>query len=540
MKSQISYLKSQILFLLIIILAVIFRFNQLGVNPPALDWDEASLGYNAYSILKTGKDEFGRLWPISIRSFEDYKPAVYTYLTIPSITLFGLNEFAVRLPSALAGILTVIFTYYLVKELLGEKIAILTAFFLAISPWHLQFSRVAFEANVALFFVVSGLWCFLKGLKNPPWFIVSALLLTISFYTYHSPRLVVPLVILGWTWHWRRIIWAQRKFVLVAVIVGTVLLIPFFREAVGKGGARLAAVTVLNPEGRLEESITRIEFDRGRGDSLGALLHNRRVVYTLAVAKGYLDHFNLDFLFLRGDSPDRHHARDMGMLYLIDAPLIFVGMLTLLNKKGSFPLFWWYLVAPAAAAITTGTPHAVRALLYLPIYQIFSAYGLLMIIKYLRRQQNRHTYYISLFMLLGLILVNIFYYLQMYYFQTPIEASKDWNYGYKEAVSKSSQYDSQVDKIIMTYAYDQPHVFVLFYGKIDPAWYQAQVAGVEVKRELREFGKYEFRRIDWAKDQFLTHTLLIGTPGEIPDSATGKVADIRFLDGTVAFRLVKR
>src|SRR3989344_870621 len=148
-RRQAGKIKNQNLLLVsILFLAAILRLYQLGNNPPALDWDEASLGYNAYSILKTGKDEFGRSWPISIRSFEDYKPAMYTYLTIPTIYIFGLNEFAVRLPSAFLGTLTVFAAYFLVGELLKksrwekqcEILALLTSALLAISPWHLQFS----------------------------------------------------------------------------------------------------------------------------------------------------------------------------------------------------------------------------------------------------------------------------------------------------------------------------------------------------------------------------------------------------------------
>ena len=103
--------------LVILALALFLRFYQLGVNPPSLDWDEASLGYNAYSILKTGADEYGNFLPLSIRSFDDYKPPLYVYLDVPSVAVFGLNEFGVRFTSALIGFLSVIAVYFLVKEI---------------------------------------------------------------------------------------------------------------------------------------------------------------------------------------------------------------------------------------------------------------------------------------------------------------------------------------------------------------------------------------------------------------------------------------
>ena len=535
------------LLVIILILAAVLRFYQLGNNPPSLDWDEASIGYNAYSILKTGKDEFGRSFPVSIRSFEDYKPALYTYLTIPAIFLFGLTEFAVRLPSALLGVLTVFGTYLLVKELLKntyldkkrELLAVLTSGLLAISPWHLQFSRVAFESNSTLFFVFFGLWAYLKGLHKGSWFSVAAAFLGLSFYSYHSPRLVVPLILLGWSWFYRKQLLAQKRWIIISAFIGFIIVIPFLLEAFGSGRARLSSVTVLRPEGRVESEIERIEYDRAHGDILGSFLHNRRIVYAKAVIKGYLDHFNLDFLFLRGDAPGRHHAQDVGMLSIWEAPFIFIGLLQVVKTRELQPLLWWFLVAPVASAITTGTPHAVRALLLLPTYQLFTAIGMSKIVFLLKKFFPQRLFLGSLIALGLIILGNFFYYLEMYYVHTPVESSQDWQYGYKQAVSIIKQYESQVSRVVVTYAYDQPHVYLLFYLRVDPAWYQAQWTGGEVQREARGFAKYEFRRIKWAEDQYKTDTLFIGTPEEIPETA-GEVAHVFFLDGSIALRIVKR
>src|SRR3989344_1420207 len=140
-----------ILLIVILVIGAVLRLWQLGAVPSSIDWDEASLGYNAYSIFETGKDEFGKTLPVVLRSFNDYKPALYTYLIIPSYKIFGLNEFSIRFPSAIMGILTLISVYFLVKKLFQkENIALLTTFLLAISPWHIQFSRIAFESNVGL------------------------------------------------------------------------------------------------------------------------------------------------------------------------------------------------------------------------------------------------------------------------------------------------------------------------------------------------------------------------------------------------------
>src|SRR5579872_6374629 len=148
----------------IILLAGLLRFYKLGQNPPSLYWDEASLGYNAYSILKTGSDEHGRHLPITdFAAFGDYKPPLYIYADVPAIAVFGLNEFGIRFPSAFFGTLTIFVAYLIAKSLIeDENVALLTSLFLAISPWHIQLSRAAYEANLGLFFSSLGILFFIK------------------------------------------------------------------------------------------------------------------------------------------------------------------------------------------------------------------------------------------------------------------------------------------------------------------------------------------------------------------------------------------
>src|SRR3989344_1405842 len=98
-------MKKNLLIFLVILLAFILRFYHLNLTPPSLYWDEASLGYNAYSILKTARDEHGKFLPITnFAAFGDYKPSGYIYLTVPAIAVFDLNEFSVRLPSVFFGV----------------------------------------------------------------------------------------------------------------------------------------------------------------------------------------------------------------------------------------------------------------------------------------------------------------------------------------------------------------------------------------------------------------------------------------------------
>ncbi|MBI4991486.1 glycosyltransferase family 39 protein [Candidatus Gottesmanbacteria bacterium] len=554
-------MRNKLLIILIFFLAFVLRFWQLGENPSSLDWDEASLGYNAYSILKSGRDEYGSFLPLAIRSFGDYKPALYTYLTVIPVAIFGLNEFSTRFISALFGTLTVIVAYFLIKELFPRKSSIfyfLFSIFFSLSPWHIQFSRVAFEANTALFFFTSGIWLFLKSIRQGKFFVLSFISFALSAYSYHSPRLVIPILVVGMTFIYRKEIIRQIKWFIVAVVIFILMIIPIVAQFRFSTAARFGSVTVINPSERLGPSIKSIEYDSARGDSLGKLMHNRRIVFGREILAGYLDHFNFDFLFLKGDPPGRHHASGMGMLYWFDLPFVLIGLFYLLRNrdKGASTILWWFLVAPIASSLTSGTPHAVRALLYLPTYQIFTAFGVVRLLDYFKNSPSRSRFATPgrwpngllpgvmsngiLFLFFSFFVLNFFYYLHMYWIHTPSEYASEWQYGYREAVEEVAKIEQHYDKVVVTYRYDQPYIYFLYYNKIDPTWYQKNWGSGEIERFGRNFGKYEFRNIDWEKDKNLTNTVLVGTPGEIPENTAGLIKEINFPDGFVAFRIVAR
>ncbi len=538
-------MKSRLLIILIFFLAFVLRFWQLGSNPSSLDWDEASLGYNAFSILKTGRDEYGNLLPLSIQSFGDYKPPLYTYLTVIPVAIFGLNEFSVRFVSALFGFLTIIVGYLLIKELFPKKsflFYVLCSMFFAISPWHIQFARIAFEANLGLFFFVLGIWLFLKGTNNGKIFLFSFLSFGLSLYAYHSPRLVVPALLFGLIVIFRNEIKGKLKWLIASIVIFALMTVPVITQ-LKSTGARFGSVSVVNPDEKLGQSIEEIELDQERGDWLGKLMHNRRIIFGREILAGYLDHFNFDFLFLKGDPPGRHHAAGMGMLYWFDLPFVLIGLFYLLQNRNRSvnALLWWFLVAPAASSLTSGTPHAVRALLYIPTYQIFSAVGVIELLRWLKLLRiNISKLMIVIAVIFGLFILNLYYYLHMYWIHTPFEYASEWQYGYREAVAEVAKIEQYYGKIIVTYRYDQPYIFFLFYNQTDPFWYQQNWKEEEIGRFKRSFGKYEFRNIDWSEDSQLKNTLFVGTAGEIPNNTAGIIKEISFPDGSVAFRIVAR
>lgn len=546
---MISFYKKNIVSIIclmaIILIGTILRFNLLGINPPSLNWDEASIGYNAYSILKTGADEYGNVLPLSFRSFGDYKPPLYVYLTVPTVLLFGLNEFAIRFPAAIIGVLAVLLVYFFVKEILKnwdvrivEPIALLAALFMAISPWHLQFSRAAYEGNIGIFFLILAVYCFFKAFKDKRFFVLFAASFVLSLYSYHSFRLINPIILLALTAFYYKEVIKQKTFFVLSVATIMIFSFPVYSSFFVRQetGARLLMVTIFSDPQIRKMSAEKVLEAKQQGDFLGQIFYNRRVVFIPTIILGYFDHFNFDFLFLHGDSGVQHHAYNMGMLYVWDFPFILLGLYFLLKKldKRILILLIIFFFAPVPSSITTGTPHPVRAIAMIPAFHIFAAVGVVYGLKLINKFKKPAIVIVSI-----LLLINIIYYLRSYYVLTPIHYGYFWQYGNKEAIEYARQTENEYKKIVMTYRIDQPYIYYLFYNKIDPFWYQKNWADKgNIGRFERKIGKYEFRYIDFNKDSKNKNTLLIGTADEIPYGAK-VIKEIKYLDGSVVYKIVK-
>lgn len=509
--------KSLISLTIIVLLAGFLRLYKLGSNPPSLDWDEVSLGYNAWSLLATGHDEFGNSWPLTIRSFGDYKPPLYAYVLIPILHFFGQTEIAIRLPSAIAGILTVIVTYFLANELLpratSSKSSLfttgsLTSFLLAISPWHLQFSRIAFEANVGLFFFLTSVWLLLRWIHTgAPWnVLLSSIFGSGALLSYHSTKIVLPLLTLVLVLNYRhRVIALLMKQKMVALVaasavfgtVGTILFTIFVQHI---GQSRFQQTSLFTIDELLNTSQSRVE--RFSSSLVDRTINHRFGVYSRQILKGYLDHFDFQFWFLEGDRIDRHRAPSVGLLYFSEFIPLVVGLLFVVwgalgknhfdpsEKRKLNVILLWFLVAPAASSLTGGTPSAVRSLLFLPVVQLFVTIGIVVIIRRARRIGRMSVLlFCSLFLILACF--EFGHYLHQYYVHAPIEYAPAWQYGYKQAVERIMREKQQYSEIVMTTTYDQPYIYVLWYGRYDPGYW------VNSGEFNKGFDTFRFTSIDW-------------------------------------------
>ncbi|CAN5171980.1 hypothetical protein BH11PAT1_BH11PAT1_1300 [soil metagenome] len=461
---------------LIVLLGIFLRFYQLGTIPSSLNWDEVSWGYNAYSIAQTGRDEHGYFLPSSFRAFGDYKQPVYLYLDVLPILLWGLTGFAVRFPSALIGSITSIAVFFLVRELFfAEKrkdiLSLTAAFLFAISPWSIQFSRIAFEANVGIGFTIAGVALYLYGLNRQKlWIMVmGTVVMSISCYTYLSHKLITPLLFAGLLVFSSSYLKKSKRILVVLCLVFT--LANLFWIIDSRTTARGRSVLFTSAQTQiLKDSAQELIADNDSHDTLGKVLHNRRLVYANTFLKNYIAHFSPNWLFILGDNP-RHHPPGMGNLYLISLPFILMGMVLLFKnyRMQALFIFYWLLLAPIASALTVDSPNTTRSMVFLPIWEIFAALSIVSMYIFLRQ----YALHIAFVCVIGfLYFANFMYYSTWYFGHTDTEYAAYWQYGYKQAVLYSSEYQkTHNSNTIFASSFEQPYIFYLFYTKYDPQKY---------------------------------------------------------------------
>lgn len=530
--------KYTLLILLILFLAAFLRLFKLSSVPPSLSWDEVSIGYDAWSIIKTGKDQWGESFPVAFKSFGEYKYPLHIYTTVLSLAVFGYGEFAVRAGSAILGVINILLLYlFVVEATKNKKLGLLSALFLAISPWHIQFSRVSWETNYALFFFYSGLLLFFKYIndyRRKQLLVLSFVLFSISLFTYNAAKIFIPLflIILVGIYYKNLIINKSLLFLSLAIFI------------------IFLALNVVNPKLSGAERYSQVKFKESQ--VVETVFYKTTRIYKLGWAetavKQYLQHFSPKYLFVSGDPNPRHSTQSVGQLYWLDLIFIVLGFYALYKAKNRFSalLVAWFFLAILPASVVREVPHASRTMMALGCWQIVSAFGALMLLE--SKYFKKHSF--LKFTLFLLIIVGAAYYLYNYFVLYPVKYSRHWQYGYKQLVEYINDNYNNYDSILINRVYGEPHIYILFYVQYAPERYQSNDSltwhneGSWIKVE--QFDKYEFIDIN---EKGITYSevadrgvneklLLVGTPGDIPEDVD-RINSIYFLDGTTAFELVE-
>lgn len=442
--------------------ALIIRIYRLGDIPNGLFCDEAANGYDAYSILKTGKNLYGYDMPLFLLHHGfDYVESLYTYLSIPFVALFGLTTFSTRLVAALAGTCTILTTSLLARELFNKQVGLIAAFLVAFSPWHIIFSRIAFRGVLLPLFITLGVYLFLKGLKNHKYFIPCGLIFGLSLHTYAVAKLFVPLLLLCLMLLKLKtitlLIKSNRKFLfhfLLASVVFVTLALPvYFFSFWGPGNQRFTTLSIFR-------------------DSHPVSLF----------VQNYLLHLTPNFLFFQGDPNPRHSLPGFGELMLVLIPFVILGIWIIFRQRSTAyllpPIVFLLGIIPPALT-NEGLPHALRAIGAFPFLEITAAVGINFIFNKLLQLPKR-TGTILTGAIFVVLLSNAAMFTHAYFTKYSKTSQNVFQYGMEEAIKIAEKESDNYDHIFLSPNINQAYIFVLFFAKSDPAEYQKN----------RSLGKY--------------------------------------------------
>lgn len=504
---------SILIMILIMIIGALLRLPGLDKYPAGFSGDEAQQGYDAYSLLQTGKDAWGEFLPLFPRGFGDYKPPIYTYAAVPSVALLGLNETATRFPAALAGLLTILVTYFLVKEWWGDKwIAILSALLLSISPWHVQLSRTAFEGSFGILFFVLGLWMYFKSRENQKFLLISALCFGLTLYTYHPFRIFTPLFIIAVLFLDRKAL--HFKKIIIPIMLVTLMVLPIVVNF-NKSFARFADVGIgkgsTSTNGRFLEKV----FD-------GPILATGDQFFN-----NYISYFSPTFFFTGARPTDNYlNFPSLPLVYPVEIIflLMFVVESVMKRKKEFIYAFLWLLLAPIPAA-ATASEAVNRVVTFIPLISVMSAVGCVSMIQLLNKKLRLSVKILS-FVFLIILFFGLGSLIYQYIYVLPNRSFNSLRTGYRqifvEAIAKKNAYQS----IVFTHSFTEPQIFIAFYEKTDPRffqlaahdWLRYEKSGKMYVDQLDSYslGKFEFRNIAWNDERTKGGILFAGKSADFP------------------------
>lgn len=495
----------------VLLVFLITRFWQIGNIPASVYWDEASIGYNAFSVAESGKDEWGDFFPLHFRAFGEFKLPVYIYFTAISVFLFGLDVFSVRLPAVVFGAITVFLIFIFVRQVFQDRrLAIFTSMFLCFSQWFFIFSRTGYEATAGLMFYLLGLICYFKSRERLFYLLLGSIFFVVSAYSYNSFRIVAPLSVLVLLFYLKFYQNFRSRYFIISVIFFSVLSIPILRlYFLDFGVSRYTAVGV---EGN----------------------------FIVELLKNYVKHFSLDFLILKGDANPRSQLPGAGQLSIIEFGLFVGGLIGLFTK---YKKYWFlmvlFIISFIPAVITKESPHALRSIGAVVFISIFAALGIDWYASFFKKKLWKN---VATFGIVAMFCISFFSYYYGFLENMNKLSSKDWQYGYMQLYKKYSQTFDDYKKVLISDYYGQPYVFYLFYNKINPGLFRQNVVYNTADKwgfsTVANVGKIKFGKVEDEVFKDESYILFLAKEEKLVDQKERDI--IRFENGDIAFYVYAR
>lgn len=469
-------MKRHLPIIIILIIAIFLRFYHLGSLPISLFGDEVDVGYHAWSLWTTLRDYTGHLLPTYISSLAESRAPLLMYVTAPFVGILGLSAFSTRLPVALLGLLNIYLLYLLVCKLFkSNKLGLIAAFILTITPWHIHYSRAAFEVTLLLSLLLGGTYLFLKWTEKPIGFPIWPLPFVLTFYTYSTANIFTPLLVLSLV-----IIYRPKLKYLLQTTTYILLMVPIgYQLLFGSAAGRFNLISIFNDPQTFDDIITQRTDPLVAINKLDAAFYNRPFTYITVFGKQYLQAFSSEFLFIQGDTFFRQSVGRFGELPWLVAPFLILGVAStfFVSTKATKFLLIWLLLAPIPSALTqNGGAHATRLFIMLPPLIIFSAVGWGHFIDYLSNLKIKYLLVIGNWSLVLLATFFVANYWHRYTTHYRVQSAKVWSYGYEQAFTILKDLHPQ-GRIFINNSYEPSLIRFAFYTRLPPQDFQKLFQG---------------------------------------------------------------
>lgn len=457
----------------------LYKINQV---PVSLFSDEADANYQAFVFNHQKTDYFGNKFPIHFHSYSDWRTSFYIYSVALAQKIVGHTDIAVRIPAAFFGALSVVIFFLISKKICHHSSfwGLIGSLLYGFTPWLYFYSRSGFEATQMLFFLLLGIYFWIEFLdqKKYPYLFLSAASFLSTIYSYSTAKLFIFFLAFILLFLWFKVIINLPLKIKISIITFSILFcLPFLSDFIkGRAGYRFSYINIFSDPTvsktvdtlRQEDSVIIHGQQIGLSPTFSSkIFYNKFTQWNQVFIKNYFSSFSTNFLFLTGDGNLRQGIQTAGNLLLPSFFLIIIGISTVFkkdkNSNQKIPLFFLIclVLAPIPFSFTRDSvfPHATRLILMLPFLMFFTLLGLKQIFNITKSK-------ILITFILLLFIPCLASCLHQYFYHYPTISAREWHYGMKQAVQKSTA--TNYSKIYFINSYEPFLPFFLNYTEYLP------------------------------------------------------------------------
>jgi 4-amino-4-deoxy-L-arabinose transferase-like glycosyltransferase len=457
-------------------IGIFVRLYLLGSLPGGINQDEASISYDTFAIAKYGIDRNGYVFPVYPVAWGAGHAPLMTYISMPFISLFGLNALSFRLANAILGILSLLFIYLLVKRLHNVETGMLALLLLVVNPWHIMMSRWALDANCLPAVFLCGVWLFSLAIdkQSSKFFYLAAGVLALSLYAYGTVYIVIPIFLLIVCIYLLKYKKIKLKTLFISAGVFLVIALPIIL---------FLAINFLNLKPIITPFFSIPKLTALRSGSTFISFNNdimQNIWYNI--------YDMLKLVLFQGNDLPWNSISQFGTMYLYAPPLILIGALLLFAqniKKGfrlNITIFAWFIGALVLSFVLLNNVNRINIIFIPIIYLIVLAICFIV-----------HNFKYALPLILVIIIANFAYFTTFYFIKYPSEINPLFYQSFGDAI-KDAEKKTNGD-IYIPAQVNGAYVETLFYATPSPKEFLDTVKYINPYDEFRQasdFGRFHF------------------------------------------------